>query len=98
MISNSKRKEKEGKMPTKRQSKHFIDFITDAAKDRKLTDEFMSKKTPEHLHSFFQERGYRDVPYSHCQDILRARKRMGRRRIPGEGETADQACIGPNNY
>jgi hypothetical protein len=95
MISNSQREEKEEKMPTKRQSNDFINFIIDAEKNPKLADEFLSKKTAKHLHSFFHKKGYKDIPYNHCQDILTARDRMRRRRIPREGEKAvDNSCVG----
>ena len=87
-------------MATKRLSNDFINFIIDAEKNPKLTDEFLSKKTPKHLHSFFHEKGYKDIPHNDCEDILRAHKHMTGGRIPREGERIlDEHCPhGQKNY
>jgi len=85
-------------MPTKRQSNDFINFIIDAEKNPKLADEFLSKKTAKNLHSFLHKKGYKDIPYNHCQDILAARKSMRGRIIPGEGKKAVDCVGGQKDY
>ncbi len=62
-------------MGTKRQRNDFINFIMDAEKNPKLTAEFLSKKSPTALHSFFQAKGYKDIPFNDCLDILTVGKR-----------------------
>lgn len=77
-------------MSTKRQSNDFINFVIDAEKNPDLTHQFLSKKTAKQLHSFFDEKGYKDISYHHCEHILTAKKLMRGRIIPGRGKD----CVG----
>jgi len=79
-------------MGTKRERNDFINFIIDAQKDPKLAEEFLSKKTPKHLHSFFHKKGFKDIPYNDCEDILMAQKRMRGHRIPHPGKKISPEC------
>lgn len=85
MISNFQHREKEEKMGTKRDRNDFINFIIDAQKNPKLTNEFLSTKTAKDLHSFFHKKGYKDIPYNDCRDIVMAQKRIRGHRIPHHG-------------
>ena len=80
-------------MPTKRTRSDFINFIIDADKDEALVNEFMKNKTAKELYSFFQKKGYKDIPANDCEDILRAKGRMVGRHIPVKGQTAKGACV-----
>jgi len=73
-------------MGTKRDRNDFINFVMDSIENPKLADEFLSKKTPKQLHSFFHKKGFKDIPYNDCDDILMARKRMRGGSIPRHGE------------
>jgi len=73
-------------MATKRRRNDFINFILDARDKPKLTEEFLSKKTAKTLYSFFQKKGYKDIPYNDCGDILEARKRTEGLHIPRRGK------------
>jgi hypothetical protein len=61
---------------TQRSRSDFINFIIDSEKNENLQKEFLSKKSATKLYSFFQEKGYKDIPYNDCQDILTAAKSM----------------------
>ncbi|MBB6482414.1 hypothetical protein HNR50_004113 [Spirochaeta isovalerica] len=52
--------------------KNFIDFIIDAAKDSKLSDEFSShvnESSHQTISSWFKEKGY-DVHENECKKII----------------------------
>jgi len=104
MISNSQDNEKEGKMRTKRERNDFINFLIDAEKKPRLTEKFMSIKTANDLYKFFQEKGYRDVPYNDCRDIIKAKENMAGYTVPEAGQSTRKVCPsrpphgGPKEY
>ena len=63
----------------------------DAQEKPELTQAFLSKKTPKDLYRFFAKNGYEDVAINDCKDIIKARRSIGGRKIPGPGETP---CVG----
>ncbi len=69
-------------MATLRQENDFIKFILDAEKNPKLAEEFLAKKTAKDLNTFFQKKGYKDIPENNCKDILTARNRARGLYIP----------------
>lgn len=73
-------------MATNRQRNDFINFISDAAKNEKLAEEFLAQKTAKDLYSFFQKKEYKDIPENDCGDILAATKHMEGVCIPKPGE------------
>jgi len=80
-------------MATTRPRNDFINFILDSDADEKLVNEFMKQKTVKQLQSFFQKRGYKDIPANDCEDIQKAMGIMRGRHIPSEGQTAKGACV-----
>jgi hypothetical protein len=60
-------------MAPERAKKDFISFILAAEKDKKLTEEFFSKKNATDLHKFFQKEGFTEIEPKHCKDILKAK-------------------------
>jgi len=62
-------------MAPKRQENDFIKFILDAEKNPKLAEEFLAQKTTKDIYTFFQKKGYHDIPENNCKDILTARNR-----------------------
>ena len=98
MISDSQHKGKEEKMAANRPRNDFISFLIDTEKNPKLTDDFLSKKTVKDLHSFFLKKGYKDIPYNDCQDIIKAKKLHRGKYIPGEGERAQDCPVTPKEY
>jgi hypothetical protein len=61
-------------MTTRRLRNDFINFIMEADRRPNLMHEFMTKKSAKALYLFFQAKGFKDIPYNDCQDILMARK------------------------
>ncbi len=59
---------------TQRNRSDFINFIIDTEKKPKLVRDFLSKKSQTTLYNFFQAKGYKDIPYNDCKDILTAKK------------------------
>jgi hypothetical protein len=79
---------------TTRKRNDFINFIIDSNADGKLTNEFLEIRTPENLYDFFQKKGYNDIPYNDCKDILMAARRMRNRHIPAKGKDISTTCVG----
>jgi hypothetical protein len=91
-------------MPTKRARNDFINFLLDAEKKPSLTGEFMSIRTAKKLYGFFQEKGYKDIAYNDCQDILTAKKNLAGYTVPEKGQSTRKVCPrrpplgGPREY
>lgn len=72
--------------PTKRDRVDFINFIIDATDNEKLAQAFLDIKTAKALDIFFQEKGYVDIPFNDCKDILNASQSMHGRGVDGKGK------------
>ena len=68
---------------TERKRNDFINFIQDVAVKPKLAKDFLLIKSQKALYTFFQEKGYKDIPYNDCGEILKLRQRVEEVRIKG---------------
>ncbi len=73
--------------PTKRDRVDFVNFIIDATDDEDLAQEFLDIKTARGLDVFFQQKGYVDIPFNDCKDILKASRSMHGRGVDENGKT-----------
>lgn len=71
----------------------FINFIIDALNDQNLMQEALGKVTPKELYDFFQAKGYVDVPFKDCVDILKASKAVHGKGVNQQGTTVDCSAV-----
>jgi hypothetical protein len=76
---------KKNTIGTPRNRNDFLNFIIDAETDPDLLVEFLKNETADTIYNFFQEKGYKDIPYNDCTAILVLQQGAIGKSIPGPG-------------